>query len=102
MPVPHPSLEPTGIVCLLGAHWPRTSQGQPPLHTSARQALHNLGTSSSAHYLGTAQTGRRWGEEPLLPGGLASRHPPVGRKGASELQELRADKRPGCVQGKEP
>ena len=31
-----------------------------------------------------------------------SRYPPEGRKGASELQELGANKRPGHVQGKVP
>ena len=42
------------------------------------------------------------GKEPLLLGGFTSQHSPVGKKGASELQELRADKHPGCIQGKEP
>ena len=52
----HPSLELTRIVHLPGVHWPSTPQGQPPLRTRACQALHNLGTSSSAHRPGTAQT----------------------------------------------
>ena len=80
--------------------WLSTPQGQPLLHTSGRQALHNLGTSSLACHLDTARTGWRRDEEPLLPGGFTSQCPPAGRKGASELQELRADKRPGCIQGK--
>ena len=40
--------------------------------------------------------------EPLLPGGFASQRSPAGKKGVSELQELRVDKCPGRVQGKEP
>ena len=47
-PVPHPSLEMTRCVYLVGVHWSCTPQGQPPLCTNARCALHNLGTSSSA------------------------------------------------------
>ena len=42
------------IIRLPGEHWLCTPQGQPPLCTSARQDLHNLGTSSLAHHLGMA------------------------------------------------
>ena len=95
--MPHPGPELTGTVRLPGVHWPSTLQGQPLLRTSGRQVLHNLGTSSLARRPGTAQTGRRRDVEPLLPGGFASRRSPAGKKGASELQELRVDKRPGRV-----
>ena len=96
-PAPHPGLELTGIIRLLGVHWPCTPQGQPLPRTSACRALHSL-----ARHPDTAQTGRQRAKEPLLPGRFTSQHPPVGRKGTSELQELRADKRLGCIQGKDP
>ena len=85
-PALHPGLELTGIIHLPGVHWPCTPQRQPPPHTSARYALHNLGTSSLVCRPGTAQTWKQWGKGLLIPGGFTSQHPPAGRKVASELQ----------------
>ena len=102
MPAPHPGLEQTGIVCLWGVRWPSTPQGQPLLHTIGCPALHNLGTSSSAHRQGHGMNWRWWDKESLLQGGFVSQCSPAGKKGSSEFQELRADKHPGHVQGKEP
>ena len=90
-PALHPSLELTRIAHLPRVHWSHTPQGQPSLHTSACCALHNLGTSSLVCCLDMAQTWRWRGKGPLILGGFTPQNPPVGRKGASELQqELRA------------
>ena len=56
-----------------------------------------------ACHLDMAQTGRWRGKEPLITGWVyASQPPPAGGKGASELQELRAEKCPGRIQGNGP